>query len=186
MVESSREEAKKRVIEVLNKARSLELQAIHQYMIHHYDLDNLDYGDMAGKVKLIAVDEMRHAEMFADRIEELGGVPTSDVAGKIEKGQAVEAIFPYDAMQEDDAIAAYNGFHAICRENGDNASARIFETIIDEEQIHFNYFDNVNSHIQNLGQVYLAQIAGTPSTTGLMTQGFVARQAAAGKPQGQA
>jgi bacterioferritin len=184
--QTSREEAKKRVIEVLNKARSLELQAIHQYMIHHYDLDNMDYGDMAAKVKLIAIDEMRHAEMFADRIEELGGMPTADIAGKIEKGQPVEVIFPYDSLQEDDAIAAYNGFHLVCRENGDNASAKLFETIIDEEQIHFNYFDNVNSHIQKLGQVYLAQIAGTPASTGLATQGFVASQSAGGTTPGQA
>lgn len=186
MTQGSREEGKKKVVEALNKARSMELQAIHQYMLHHYDLDNMDYGDMAAKVKLIAIDEMRHAEMFADRIEELGGVPTSDIAGKIEKGQPVEAIFPYDASEEDKAIAAHNGFHLICRENGDNASAKVLETIIDEEQIHFNYFDNVDTHIRSLGPAYLARIAGTPSATGLVTQGFVARQAAGGKPQGQA
>jgi bacterioferritin len=180
MAQSSREEAKKRVVEVLNKARALELQAIHQYMIHHYDLDNWDYGDMAAKVKLIAIDEMRHAEMFADRIEELGGGPTSDLAGKIEKGQVVETIFPYDALQEDEAIASYNQFLLVCRENGDSVSVKLFETVIDEEQIHFTYFDNVNTHIRNLGQTYLAQIAGTPSSTGLATQGFVARQAAGG------
>jgi bacterioferritin len=185
MALSPREEAKTKVIEALNKARSLELQAIHQYMIHHYDLDNMDYGDMAAKMKLIAVDEMRHAEMFADRIEELGGVPTADLAGEIEKRQSVEAIFPFDAAKEDNAIASYNEFHQICRENGDNATAKLFEAIIDEEQIHFNYFDNVDSHIKNLGQVYLAHIAGTPSATGLGTQGFVARQAAGGKAQGQ-
>jgi bacterioferritin len=52
----------------------------------------------------------------------------------------------------------------------------LFEAIIDEEQIHFNYFDNVNSHIEQLGPVYLAQIAGTPSATGPASQGFVARQ----------
>ncbi len=186
MIESSREGAKNKVVEVLNQARSLELQAIQQYMIHHYDLDNMDYGDMAAKMKLIAIDEMRHAEMFADRIEDLGGAPTSDIAGKIEKRQTVEEIFPYDAAQEDDAIAAYNRFQTTCRENGDSVSAKIFETIIDEEQIHFTYFDNVDSHIKKLGQTYLAQIAGTPSATGLATQGFVARQAAGGMPQGQA
>jgi len=73
----------------------------------------------------------------------------------------------------------------VCRENGDSISVKLFETIIDEEQIHFNYFDNVNDHIVKLGQVYLAQIAGTPSSTGLQTQGFVARQGA-GAPQGGA
>jgi bacterioferritin len=53
--------------------------------------------------------------------------------------------------------------------------------IIDEEQIHFNYFDNVSNHIKNLDGTYLAQIAGTPSSTGLQTLGFVARQG--GAPQ---
>ena len=53
---------------------------------------------------------------------------------------------------------------------------KLFEVIIDEEQIHFNYFDNVDDHIKRLGETYLAQIAGTPSATGLQTQGFVARR----------
>jgi bacterioferritin len=55
--------------------------------------------------------------------------------------------------------------------------------IIDEEQIHYNYFDNVKDHIEQLDGSYLARIAGTPSTTGLQTQGFVARQGG-GTPQG--
>ena len=179
MVGGSKEESKKKVVDVLNKARALELQAIHQYMIHHYDLEKMDYGDMAAKVKLIAIDEMRHAEMFADRIEELGGSPTSDLAGKIEKDQAVEAIFPYDAIQEEDAISAYNQFLLVCRETGDSVTAKVFETVIDEEQIHFTYFDSVSGHIQRLGPTYLARIAGTPSATGLTTQGFVAKFATA-------
>jgi bacterioferritin len=52
-------------------------------------------------------------------------------------------------------------------------SVKIFETIIDEEQEHFNYFDNVNDHIEKLGASYLAKIAGTSSSTGLAPQGFV-------------
>ncbi|MGD9877790.1 MAG: bacterioferritin, partial [Desulfococcus sp.] len=51
-------------------------------------------------------------------------------------------------------------------------SVKLFETIIDEEQTHYNYFDSVNEHIQKLGDIYLAQIAGTPSSTGLTPKGF--------------
>jgi bacterioferritin len=177
-----KEERKKKVIEALNTARSMELHAIHQYMIQHYNLDNMDYGEMAMNVKLIAIDEMRHAEMLADRIEELSGQPTSDLAAKVERGQAVEDVFPFDARLEDDAMAYYNEFILICRENGDNTSVKLLEQINDEEQIHYNYFDNVADHIEKLGQAYLARIAGTPSSTGLNTQGFVARQGAAAPP----
>lgn len=185
MAQDSKEKRKQNVIEVLNKARSMELLAIHQYMNQHYNLDDMDYGDMAAKLKLIAIDEMRHAELFAERIKELDGEPTTDPAGKVEKGQIVQKIFAFDSTLEDDTIAAYNQFLLVCRENGDSTSVKLFEVIIDEEQIHFNYFDNVNDHIVKLGETYLAQIAGTPSTTGLQSRGFVAMQGA-GTTQGGA
>jgi bacterioferritin len=167
---------KQAVIDALNKARAMELQAIHQYMNQHYKLDDMDYGELAGKVKLIAIDEMRHAEAFAERIKELGGEPTVDKAEPVVKGQDVEDIFPFDAGEEDKAIIAYNGFLNLCRENGDSVTAKIFEEIIDEEQVHYNYFDAVGGHIERLGAVYLAKIAGSPSSTGLNTQGFAARE----------
>jgi bacterioferritin len=49
---------------------------------------------------------------------------------------------------------------------------KLFEDVINEEQIHYNYFDNVGSHIEKLGDTYLAKIAGTPSSTGLGPSGF--------------
>ncbi|CAB5132627.1 Bacterioferritin (EC [Olavius algarvensis associated proteobacterium Delta 3] len=172
MAQESKEERRKNVIEVLNKARSMELQAITQYMNQHYNLDDMDYGELAAKMKLIAIDEMRHAEMFAERVKELGGEPTTGYEGTIEKGQQVAAIFPFDAELEDDTVDVYNQFLLVCRDNGDSISMKIFEDIIDEEQIHYNYFDNVNSHIEKLGDTYLAKIAGTPSSTGIGPSGF--------------
>jgi bacterioferritin len=173
MAAQSREERRKKVIDVLNQARAMELQAIHQYMNQHYNLDDMDYGQLAAKVKLIAIDEMRHAEMFAERIEELDGEPVTGLAGNVERGQPVEAIFPFNAELEDDTIDQYNQFLLTCRENGDSTSVKLFEAIIDEEQIHFNYFDDVKDHIEKLGNTFLAQIAGTPAETGAEATGFV-------------
>lgn len=169
----TKEAARQKVIEVLNKARSMELQAIGQYMNQHYNLDDMDYGELAAKVKLIAIDEMRHAEQFAERIKELGGEPTTEMSGKVSCGQTVEAIFPFDSKLEDDTIFIYNQFLNVCRENGDSVSMKLFEAINAEEQEHYNYFDNVSDHIEKLGPAYLAQIAGTPSDTGGFSKGFV-------------
>ena len=168
----SKEDRRQKVIAVLNKARAMELQAIHQYMNQHYNLDDMDYGELAAKVKLIAIDEMRHAEMFAERVKELGGEPVTGHDGTISKGQKVGVIFNFDADLEDDTIDTYNQFLLECRDNGDSISMKLFEEIIDEEQIHYNYFDNVNDHIEKLGNTYLAKIAGTPSSTGLGPSGF--------------
>jgi bacterioferritin len=178
MAQNAKAQRKKKVVEILNKARSMELYAIIQYMNQHYNLDDMDYGDMAAKVKLIAIDEMRHAEMFAERVKELGGEPATEPAAKTEKGQKVQELFAFDAALEDHTIDTYNQFLLVCRENGDSISVKLFESVIDEEQIHYNYFDNVAGHIAKLGETYLAQIAGTPSSTGLQTQGFAARQGA--------
>ena len=172
MAKKLKQDRRKAVITVLNKARAMELLAVHQYMNQHYGLDDMDYGELAANLKLIAIDEMRHAEQFAERIKELGGEPTTEKDGKVKAGQNVEAVFPFDANLEDDTIDTYNQFLLTCQENGDNVSAKIFETILDEEQTHFNYFDNVNDHIKKLGATYLAKIAGTPASTGLTPKGF--------------
>lgn len=173
---SFRDEQKKKVINALNTARGMELHGIHQYMNQHYNLDNMDYGELAAKMKLIAIDEMRHAEAFAERIKELGGEPTTEPAAKVEKAQKVDVIYSFDAGLEDETIAIYNAFARTCTENGDSISAKLFEMIIKEEQIHFNYFDNVHDHLKTLGASYLARIAGTPAEVGAVNPGFIGAQ----------
>jgi bacterioferritin len=172
MAKLSKQERRKKVIDVLNKARAMELLAIHQYMNQHYGLDDMDYGELARDLKLIALDEMRHAEAFAERVKELGGEPISEKNGKVKAGQKVEAMFPFDANLEDNTIDVYNQFLLTCQQNGDSVSAKIFETILDDEQAHYNYFDSVNEHIKKLGDTYLAKIAGSASSTGLAPKGF--------------
>lgn len=173
---SNREEQTKRVIEVLNKARSMELQSVHQYMNQHYTLDDLDMGELAKNVKLIAIDEMLHAEEFAERIKEIGGEPTSDLAGPVVKGQEILEIFIEDTKAEEEAIEAYNEFARVCSQNGDSISKKLLEQIIREEQVHLNYFDNIAGHIERMGDVYLARIAGTSGSTGPTTKSFVLQE----------
>ncbi|HHW72174.1 MAG TPA: bacterioferritin [Firmicutes bacterium] len=168
------EEQKNKVIELLNKAMAMELQSVHQYMHQHFKLDDMDYGELAKNVKLIAIDEMRHAESLGERIKELGGDPISEPAGPIIKGQDLKEIFSFDAGEEEDAIKTYTEFAKLCREYGDALSAVLFEGIIEHEQEHYNYFNNVDTHLDNLGDVYLARMAGTDGDIG-KPKGFVVK-----------
>lgn len=177
---ADKQSRKANVVEVLNKARAMELHAIHQYMNQHYNLDDKDYGELAANMKLIAIDEMRHAEAFAERIKELGGEPTTEKAAAVVKKQAVKDIYPFDAESEDTTIDAYNQFIKVCNDNGDIVSARLFERTIDDEQVHMTYFENVGEHIATLGDTYLSKIAGTSASTGASTKGFILSQNAAG------
>ena len=176
---SDKAKEKQNVINVLNQARKMELHAIHQYMNQHYNLDDMDYGELAGNIKLISIDEMRHAEQFAERVKELGGEPSSDLSAAVVKGQEVRGIFPYDSDLEDNTIARYNEFRKQCLENGDSLTAKLFDAIIAEEQEHYNYFDNVATHISTLGDTYLSKIAGSKAAS-VPSRGFVsAREAGA-------
>lgn len=173
MSADTKESRKQRVIEALNKARSMELYAITQYMNQHFVLDDLDYGELAAQVKRIAIDEMIHAEMFAERIKDMGGKPTTSQNGELRKEQPVEDIYPFNASVEDDTIDAYNGFVQICRECGDTVSQRLFEKIIEHEQEHQIYFDDTATHIKELAESFLAKMAGTDSSLGCKKKGFV-------------
>mgnify|MGYP003623272991 CR=1 FL=1 len=161
MSDLPREEKKQKVIEVLNKARSMELYAIHQYMNQHYNLDDQDYGELAGKLREISIDEMRHAEWFAERIKDLDGEPTSKMDGMVAKGQDVHDVFSFDRDVEDDTLVKYNEFLAVCREMGDYVSSNLFEKVIIQEQDHWDYFDDTDSHIKKLGDHFLARMAAT-------------------------
>jgi bacterioferritin len=50
-------------------------------------MDDKDYGELAANFKLIAIDEMRHAEMSAERVKELSGEPVSEHGAKVQKRQ---------------------------------------------------------------------------------------------------
>ena len=162
------------VLEVLNKARSMELYSILQYMDQHYVLESQDYGLFADDIKRIAIDEMRHAEKFAERIRELDGEPTQSVEGVVSKGQELKKIFPFDADIEVNVLDTYNRFAMICLENNDALSAHLFRTILMEEQEHHRWFTDQHSHIERLGDIYLARHAGTEGGLGTSTMGFTA------------
>jgi bacterioferritin len=173
---------KQAVIEVLNQARADELGAILQYMSQHYALADADYGQVAAPVKQIAIDEMRHAEMFAERICELGGVPVTDPGAKTRKSQTIGEAMDYDLEQEEKAIQDYNARLQVCVENFDGISAKLFEQILREEQLHLNFFQNIDRHIRELGPAYLAQITGGAPEAAAPPQGFAARQAGSAQP----
>jgi len=173
--QTKKADPKKKVIDALNKARADELAAILQYMAQHYALDDADYGPVASNVKLIAIDEMRHAEMLAERIYEIGGVPVTAPSMRAKREQTIEEAMEQDVGLEVTAIADYNEFIEVCRANRDGISAKLLEQIADEEQAHLSYFENVQNHIKQLGAVYLAQITGGPADAGTTgTPGFVA------------
>jgi bacterioferritin len=150
----------KKVIDLLNAARSRELGAITQYMAQHYELEDQDFGKLAKKLKEIGIQEMKHAEALAERILFLKGEPTSKPDGIAKKGQSIADMLKTDMALESAAIKMYNEAAVICAQEKDQISKQLFEKLLGEEEGHFNDFDNVKGHLDMMGDAYLATLAG--------------------------
>lgn len=150
----------KKVIDLLNEARARELTAISQYMAHHYELEDRDFGKLGAKFKEIAIQEMKHAEKLAERILFLKGEPTSKPDGVVQKGQSIEEMLKTNMGLEEQAIKMYNEASIICSAEKDQVSKELFEELLKDEEEHFNYFENVKNHIDKLGAAYLATLTG--------------------------
>ena len=148
-----------KVIDLLNAARSRELTAISQYMAQHYELEDKDFGKLAKKMKEIAIQEMKHAEAFAERILFLKGTPMYKPDADVKKGQDLTAMLTTDAKLENTAIKMYNEAAMICAAENDQISKLLFEKILGEEEEHLNFFENTEEHVKTLGAAYVATLA---------------------------
>lgn len=150
----------KKVIELLNQARARELTAISQYMAHHYELEDQDFGKLAAKLKETAIAEMKHAEKLAERILFLKGEPTTKPDGQAQKGQEIAAMLATDIGLEAEAVKMYNESAVICAAEKDQISKELFEELLRDEEDHLNTFENIKDHVDKLGAAYLATLAG--------------------------
>ncbi len=143
-------------IELLNAAVADELQAVHQYMYWHFHLDDQGFGPLADLVKRIAIVEMTHIERIAERILFLKGDVKMVAGGEVEAVTEPEDILKRGAEMEQSAVAMYNKFALQCSENADSASKQLFETLVNDEEGHFDQYDQQLDNIKRFGPSYLA------------------------------
>jgi bacterioferritin len=158
--------AKQVAIDWLNKGRARELTAIWTYMAQHYELEDGDVGKLADTVKEVGIQEMKHAEDFAERILYLGGEPTSRPDAEIKKGMSIPEMLQADVALENQAVAMYNAAARACEEAGDHATAEIFIRILAEEESHVDLLSNISDHLARHGDAYLATLLGGSADEG--------------------
>src|SRR3990170_618739 len=149
-----------KVIDLLNEARAIELTAISQYLIQHYELEDKDFGKLGKKMKEIGIQEMKHAEALAERILFLKGTPTLKPEAAAKKGQEIAAMLTTNIALESQAIKMYNEAAVTCAQEKDQISKQLFEKLLGEEEDHLNFFENTKEHLAELGTVYLASLTG--------------------------
>lgn len=147
---------KKKSIQLLNEGVADELQAVHQYMYFHFHLDDQGFAPLAKLFKQIAIQEMGHVELLAERILFLKGDVQMVPAGPVERLLEPEAMLQKVMAMEEDSVRTYNQAAIECGANADAATKQIFERLVHDEEGHFDLYEKQYDNIKRFGLSYLA------------------------------
>ncbi|MFC0204239.1 bacterioferritin [Novosphingobium soli] len=151
------------VIDFLNKALFNELTAINQYWLHYRMLHHWGIRKLAEYERHESIDEMKHADVLADRILFLGGLPNFQALGKLRVGESVEEILRADLALEHDAIPLLKEAIAHCEAVRDFVSREIFERILESEEEHVDFLDTQFDMIERMGIQNYCQLQSKPA-----------------------
>ena len=124
-----------KLIQALNQDLADELSAITQYMWHHVMAEGMESAAVADLFKKTSVDEMKHAEALAERIDYLGGTPITKPS-EIKMGGNLTKMIQDDLAAELIAIKNYKEHIKLCEE--DPVTRRMLEEILEDEEGHEN------------------------------------------------
>jgi bacterioferritin len=147
---------KEKSIELLNKAIADELVAVHQYMYFHFHCDDQGYDLLAGLFKKTAIEEMLHVEMLAERILFLKGEVEMKAAEDIHHIHDVREMLKTAAAMETSSADDYNRWAVECANNADSVSKKLFESLVEDEERHFDQYDVEMDNLKKFGDNYLA------------------------------
>lgn len=139
------------VIEFLNKALLNELTAINQYWLHYRMLDNWGVKKLAEYERHESIDEMKHADLLADRILFLDGLPNFQALGRLRVGESVEEILKADLALEMDALPLLRDAIAHCETVRDFVSRDLFKKILESEEEHVDVIEKQFDMIERMG-----------------------------------
>ena len=143
-------------IELLNKAVADELSAVHQYMYFHFYCDDYGYDLLANLFKRTAIQEMLHIERLAERILFLKGEVEMNASEEVQKIHDVDEMLKKAAKMEEDSAKEYNVWANECAANADAISKQLFESLVSEEEVHFDQYDTELVNLKKFGDNYLA------------------------------
>lgn len=147
-----------KVIEFLNKALLNELTAINQYWLHYRLLANWGIKKLAEYERHESIDEMKHADLLADRILFLDGLPNFQALGRLRVGESVEEILKADLALEMDALPLLRDAIAHCEDVRDYVSRDLFQKILESEEEHVDVIEKQFDMIERMGIANYVQL----------------------------
>ena len=156
-------QADAKVLDFLNQPLTNELTAINQYWLHYRVLHHWGVRKLAEYERHESIDEMKHADMLADRILFLDGLPNFQAINKLKVGESVEEILKADLALEMEAIPLLRDAIQHAETVRDYVSREIFERILENEEEHVDFLETQFDMIDRMGLQNYVQLQSEPA-----------------------
>ena len=116
-----------------------EMEVAIQYIWQHVTIKGM-FSEAVGPVfRVVALQEMMHAELIGERLDYLGGeLPLHPKNIKV--GGPAEEMIRNDVKAEEDAIELYKEIIKVAKDEDDTTTRKLFEDILRDEEDHHNTF----------------------------------------------
>jgi bacterioferritin len=151
------------VIDYLNRALTNELTAINQYWLHYRVLHHWGVRRLAEYERHESIDEMKHADMLAERVLFLDGLPNFQAINRLKVGETVEEILKADLALEMEAIPLLRDAIQHCETVRDYVSREVFERILESEEEHVDFLETQFEMIDRMGLQNYVQLQSKPA-----------------------
>ncbi len=131
--------ATKKLLDMMNKAIAREMQVSIQYMWQHVLWRGIEAFAVKDEFRRIAIVEMQHAEVIAERLAYYGGTPTTKPE-PIFVGKNLKQMLKQDVKDETGAIKLYNQIIGQAVKESDHTTATLFRDILADEEEHLDTF----------------------------------------------
>jgi len=131
--------ATKKLMDMMNKAVAREMQVSIQYMWQHILWRGIEAFAVKDEFRRIAIVEMQHGELIAERLAYYGGTPTTKPE-PIFIGKNLKQMLKQDVKDETGAIKLYNQIISQAVKENDHTTATLFRDILAEEEEHLDTF----------------------------------------------
>ena len=150
--------AKEGVVELLNKVLTLELTAVHQYLLHAAICGNWGYERLQHEFHEVATEEIGHASQLIDHILYLEGHPNVQSLGTVKAGSNVSKLFEEDLKFEMDDANSLREAITHAAKVGDYTTRHKLEDMIKETDGHIDWFETQLRAIKQVGlEKYLSE-----------------------------
>jgi bacterioferritin len=130
------------LLDLLNQAIAREIQVSVQYMWQHVLWKGVQGYAVKDAFKMTAISEMKHAEAIAERLNYLGGIPTTKPS-PIFIGTTLKQMIETDKKDEEEAISMYKKIILVARKEGDETTEFLFTKILSDEEEHNDLFTSL-------------------------------------------